>query len=401
MSAHDQIRAMLDQLMGTSRNGEEEKITVKFDDPRVCKSFLLGCCPHEILASTAKRFCFIQSRNGHRNVIHSKCRIRMDLGECPKIHNLALRADYEKASKSKDYFYDLDALEQLSTFISDADRKTEQAKKRLAETQEELSTDVAVKADKVHELAEKIGESLAKAEQLGAEGFVDESINLMEEIENLRHQKSEAESEYRASIPAATYQQQKLRVCEVCCAYLGIHDNDRRLADHFGGKLHLGFIKIRDTLKEFQDTSEDRRRKRRDEYRHARNQDEAEAWGGRVTAGSKRDRESRDRDTRDHDRRDRDRRDRVRRDREDRHDSRSRDRDREKDRERSRSGRRHRSRSKSKDRKKSDDSKSKLLDQSDSKSRSRSHENDVKRKESRKKSKSRSRSRDRKRHSRS
>lgn len=33
---------------------------------------------------------------------------RMDLGECPKIHDLALRADYEKAQSKKDYFYDLD-----------------------------------------------------------------------------------------------------------------------------------------------------------------------------------------------------------------------------------------------------------------------------------------------------
>lgn len=32
----------------------------------------------------------------------------MDLGECPKIHDLALRADFEKAQQSKDYFYDLD-----------------------------------------------------------------------------------------------------------------------------------------------------------------------------------------------------------------------------------------------------------------------------------------------------
>ena len=142
-------------------------------------------------------------------------------------------------------------MEQLESFIAEADRKTEQAKKRLAETQEELSSEVAGKAEKVHELGEKIGENLAKAEQLGAEGLVDESMKLMEEIENLRKQKLEAEAEYRASIPAAAYQQQKLRVCEVCCAYLGIHDNDRRLADHFGGKLHLGFIKIRDTLKEF------------------------------------------------------------------------------------------------------------------------------------------------------
>jgi len=51
-------------------------------------------------------------------------------------------------------------------------------------------------------------------------------------------------------MPASTYQQQKLRVCEVCGAYLGIHDNDRRLADHFGGKLHIGFIEIRDKLDE-------------------------------------------------------------------------------------------------------------------------------------------------------
>merc|ERR1711978_550050 len=33
---------------------------------------------------------------------------RMDLGECSKVHDLALRADYESASKTKDYFYDVD-----------------------------------------------------------------------------------------------------------------------------------------------------------------------------------------------------------------------------------------------------------------------------------------------------
>ena len=39
---------------------------------------------------------------------------------------------------------------------------------------------------------------------------------------------------------------------QVCSAYLGIHDNDRRLADHFGGKLHLGFIQIRWLLPVFE-----------------------------------------------------------------------------------------------------------------------------------------------------
>ena len=60
------------------------------------------------------------------------------------------------------------------------------------------------------------------------------------------------QNDYRNTMPASSYQQQKLRVCEVCCAYLGIHDNDRRLADHFGGKLHLGFIEIREKLADLQ-----------------------------------------------------------------------------------------------------------------------------------------------------
>lgn len=71
MSAKDQMRAMLDQLMGTARDGkhngflcltifqtisfilgDSSRYNVKFTDSKVCKSFLLGCCPHEILAST-------------------------------------------------------------------------------------------------------------------------------------------------------------------------------------------------------------------------------------------------------------------------------------------------------------------------------------------------------------
>ncbi|XP_017774644.1 PREDICTED: putative RNA-binding protein Luc7-like 2 isoform X2 [Nicrophorus vespilloides] len=187
----------------------------------------------------------------------------MDLGECPKIHDLALRADFEKAQQSKDYFYDLDAMEHLQAFIGDCDRRTESAKQRLAETQEELSAEVAVKANSVHELAEQIGQKLAKAEQLGEEGFVEESMKLMEEVDELRKKKLEAEQEYRNSMPASSYQQQKLRVCEVCSAYLGIHDNDRRLADHFGGKLHLGFIKIREKLSELEKTSEKRKEEKR------------------------------------------------------------------------------------------------------------------------------------------
>lgn len=235
MSATDQMRAMLDQLMGTTRNGDDGR-GLKFSDARVCKSFLLDCCPHDILAST-----------------------RMDLGECPKVHDLAFRADYESASKTRDYYYDIEAMEHLQAFIADCDRRTDSAKQRLKETQEELTAEVAEKANAVHSLAEEIGKKLAKAEALGEAGEVEDSMELMKEIDELRGKKIKAEHEYRTSMPASTYQQQKLRVCEVCSAYLGIHDNDIRLADHFGGKLHLGFLTIREKLIELEKTAAPRK----------------------------------------------------------------------------------------------------------------------------------------------
>lgn len=113
----------------------------------------------------------------------------MDLGECTKIHDLALRADYEIASKERDLFFELDAMDHLESFIAECDRRTELAKKRLAETQEEISAEVSAKAEKVHELNEEIGKLLAKAEQLGAEGNVDESQKILMEVEKVRAKK--------------------------------------------------------------------------------------------------------------------------------------------------------------------------------------------------------------------
>lgn len=257
----------------------------------------------------------------------------MDLGECTKIHDLALRADYEIASKERDLFFELDAVDHLESFIADCDRRTELAKKRLAETQEEISAEVAAKAEKVHELNEEIGKLLAKAEQLGAEGNVDEAQKVLQEVEKVRTRKKDAEEEYRNSMPASSFQQQKLRVCEVCSAYLGLHDNDRRLADHFGGKLHLGFIQIREKLDQLKKTMVDKQEKRNQERLKRREEREKEErMRKRTRSRSREHRRSRSRDRR-------------------RRRSRSTSRDRRRSRSRSRERRRrHRSRSRSRSR---------------------------------------------------
>ncbi|XP_019737022.1 putative RNA-binding protein Luc7-like 1 isoform X2 [Hippocampus comes] len=225
--------------------------------------------------------------------------MRMDLGECTKIHDLALRADYEIASKERELFFELDAVDHLESFIADCDRRTELAKKRLAETQEEISAEVAAKAEKVHELNEEIGKLLAKAEQLGAEGNVEESQKVLQEVEKVRSRKKDAEEEYRNSMPASSFQQQKLRVCEVCSAYLGLHDNDRRLADHFGGKLHLGFIQIREKLDQLKKTVVDKQEKRnQDRLKRREEREKEEKMKKRTRSRSREHKRSRSRDRR-------------------------------------------------------------------------------------------------------
>lgn len=191
------------------------------------------------------------------------------------------------------------AMDHLESFIAECDRRTELAKKRLAETQEEISAEVSAKAEKVHELNEEIGKLLAKAEQLGAEGNVDESQKILTEVEKVRAKKKEAEEEYRNSMPASSFQQQKLRVCEVCSAYLGLHDNDRRLADHFGGKLHLGFIQIREKLDQLRKTVAEKQEKRNQDRLRRREEREREERLSRRSVSRTRDRRrSRSRDRR-------------------------------------------------------------------------------------------------------
>lgn len=112
-------------------------------------------------------------------------------------------------------------------------------------------------------------------------------------------------------MPASSYQQQKLRVCEVCSAYLGIHDNDRRLADHFGGKLHLGFIKIREKLSELERNSEKRREEKKRSGKDRDRDDREDRYDRRYrehyVGGRELDRRSKRHRSRSKDRRDRER----------------------------------------------------------------------------------------------
>lgn len=229
MSATEQMRAMLDGLMGTARDGSDsQRQHLHFTDSRVCRAFLLDCCPNDIFAST-----------------------KLELGECAKVHDPALRADYIIANKTDDYMYEISALERLQNFVNEADERTDYLKRKLAETQEELTAEETSKLNRVHDLTEKLGKKLAQVDKAEADNDLEGKQKLIEESEKIKKERALAEAEYRkVSRPASSHQQQNLRVCDICSAYLGINDNDSRLADHFGGKLHLGFITVREKLED-------------------------------------------------------------------------------------------------------------------------------------------------------
>eukprot|EP00268_Persea_americana_P015133 TRINITY_DN1686_c0_g1_i12.p1 TRINITY_DN1686_c0_g1~~TRINITY_DN1686_c0_g1_i12.p1 ORF type:complete len:343 (-),score=70.69 TRINITY_DN1686_c0_g1_i12:224-1171(-) len=257
---------------------------------------------------------------------------------------------------------------------------------------------------------EMINEKLKKAEDLGEQGMVDEAQKALEEAEALKKLGARQEpvldsSKYTAADVRIT--DQKLRVCDICGAFLSVYDSrllgpvlrgkllqlenvrvfcfmlvdydcykimgplctnyllkpcnevvcfvanvlfgccfvssDRRLADHFGGKLHLGYMQIREKLAELQEERNKSRKVSEDDRRSKERSRDRDRARSRDRERDREERSGSREKERDYDRRSRDR---------DRHYDRDRGYDRERDRESdrsrnydSRSRRRSRSRS--------------------------------------------------------
>ncbi|KAL7672978.1 hypothetical protein ACOME3_007853 [Neoechinorhynchus agilis] len=131
------------------------KRSIGFESNRVCRPFLLGCCPFDILSGT-----------------------RVDMGYCSRLHDLALKSDYEKASETRDFRFDIDAFRTLDSFIRDTNEKAEAARRKLLETQDELGPEASEMMKAIHELSEQIGVKLALAEELRESGSPSGGCNL-------------------------------------------------------------------------------------------------------------------------------------------------------------------------------------------------------------------------------
>ncbi|EEB09040.1 U1 snRNP-associated protein Usp106 [Schizosaccharomyces japonicus yFS275] len=228
---------IIEQLMGSNLSNFSSRGQVQFTDRKVCRSFLCGICPHDVFVNT-----------------------KMDLGPCPKIHSDKLKADYEAASYSHDYGYEWDYLQDLERHVTECNKRIDIAEARREKTREEIDRTDALMKEILH-LDHTISVLIDEIKALASKGRVNESIQRFTAYNKVKQTKKELVQEVLSinELPSqASSTHQKLQVCDVCSAYLSRLDNDRRLADHFSGKMHLGYAQIRDAAKELRQLLEKR-----------------------------------------------------------------------------------------------------------------------------------------------
>lgn len=59
----------------------------------------------------------------------------MDLGDCPKVHSITLKNEYDEARKKKDYGFEYNVEMQLQRYVEDCDRKIKRNIKHLEDIQ--------------------------------------------------------------------------------------------------------------------------------------------------------------------------------------------------------------------------------------------------------------------------
>lgn len=223
----DDQRRLLEQLMGRDAlvSPQVRRKDVDFHSPRVCKAFLVGTCPFDLFADT-----------------------KLNLGTCPNLHMEKHKLEYEyRTRKRGESFphFEFEYFQILEKYIGDIDATIATALRRLEHTPEEKAKIAAVTKE-LEELDTSVGLMALEIRYLAQASDVSKALEQTVALEKfLKEREVTAEQAQNIAENVGQSAQQKLQVCEVCGAYLSRLDSDRRLADHFIGKIHLGYVQMR------------------------------------------------------------------------------------------------------------------------------------------------------------
>jgi len=179
------------------------------------------------------------------------------------MHSLPARNAYEEVARTTDYGYEALLARKLRSIVRECDRRIEANQRRVEENEREKT--------KSNPYDEEIADLSVEYEKLMENGELDEASRLETQIAELRAKKASASagvvgpesglepsSRDQSSIIGhviATLgshpQYQALRVCDQCGLLLSAKEASK-LDDHFSGKLHTGFVQIREKLAEIE-----------------------------------------------------------------------------------------------------------------------------------------------------
>ncbi|CAM0878409.1 unnamed protein product [Alopecurus aequalis] len=253
----DAQRALLDALMGSSRNlTDEEKKghrEVGWDDPDVCGPYMARFCPHDLFINT-----------------------KSNLGTCPKIHDPILKQSFEDSPRHAAVLpkFEAELAHRCEKLVMDLDRKIRRGRDRLAqEVDLPPPPGHGDKSEQLSMLEEKIKKLLEQIEQLGETGKIDEATALMRMVDVLNLEKS-ALTHQIESKALMVPQEKKMELCEQCGSFLVTNDVLERTQSHVTGKQHIGYGLVRDFLAEYKAAREEERLAREKEAEERQNQRE-------------------------------------------------------------------------------------------------------------------------------
>jgi len=254
----DSTRALLDELMGKDRNAmpaQRSNRDIHFSDPEICKFYICGFCPNDLFTNT-----------------------KSDLGPCTKLHDDHCKQMFQESPKRNTYPYERDHVRFLERLIDDLDRRIKKGHDRLDVQDDKAEIPLTVEnAEKVRAISEKIQTLLAQIEDLGEEGKVDESQQLMKVVDRLKTEKEQI-IQGNDNRPLSA-NEKRMKVCEICGAFLVVGDTEKRMLSHLDGKQHQGFALIRKTVADYkithtdEDFRDDKDRKGRDNRDNRDNRD--------------------------------------------------------------------------------------------------------------------------------
>ncbi|MCP9257511.1 Luc7-like protein 3 [Dirofilaria immitis] len=311
MSATEQMAQMLNELMGVKRNADiGDTDEPDFDEPDVCKNFLVAFCPNEMFRNT-----------------------KADLGFCPKIHDPALRLKYRESSRFEKLGYEEEFLNKIRRLDEEVRRKIEKNERRLAMTQPvikdaskegtEGETDAQRRqkeliAEQQSNLSAKINDCMEKlptlvskfralepkrqivytsGRSLGALGKVDEAKEQVRQADKFKQERAALDRLLAQSANPTSHIEdlanqlsKPMEVCQVCGCFMLVNDVQQRIDDHYAGKQHMAYARIRATIEEM-DRKREEKRKREDKERKDRERKERDERERRNERDRERERE--------------------------------------------------------------------------------------------------------------